>query len=317
MIRTTVVRLRVAILGWAILGAAVAFTTANAAAGQPAKYDAIYVFGDSLSDPGNAYALAGTRAQPPYGGFHFSNGRTWIEHLSAQLGAPNGGKAAFAKPGRYGNYAIGGSRAGNSGSPLLTFAGQLDAFLKDAGGTAPAGSLYVVWFGANDVRDALIAAIGDPTLATSQAIITAAVAAEVQGITALYRAGARKFLVVNAPNVAATPIVTSQGPLSVAGALLLTQGFNAGLSAALDGLELALPDIDIGRVDIFAILSSIVAAPESEGFSNVLDSCIRAGVTVRVYCAERNQYLFWDAVHPTAAAHRKLAEIVLSQITGQ
>ena len=313
-------------LGVVICCSVLGLVSGTAGAGKPGNYDSVYVFGDSLSDPGNAYALSGTRAQPPYeiipsapytvGGFHFTNGRTWIEHLTAKLGTPNGGKPAFAKPGRYGNYAIGGSRAGSSGSPLLTFAGQIGAFSQDVGGNAPTDALYVVAFGGNDIRDALIAAISDPTLATSQAIIAAAVTAEAQGIAQLYQAGARKFLVVNAPNVAVTPIVTAQGPQSVAGALLLTQGFNAGLDAALDGLELSLPGIDIKRVDIFSIVSAIVAAPESEGFSNALDTCITFGVTNNVYCAQRNQYLFWDSVHPTAAGHRTIAEIILPLVVG-
>ena len=56
-------------------------------------YDRLFVFGDSLSDPGNRFAVTGETAHPPFvpvpdsaygvGGHHFSNGRTWVERGQA------------------------------------------------------------------------------------------------------------------------------------------------------------------------------------------------------------------------------------------
>ena len=79
------------------------------ASAAAATFSDIFVFGDSLSDPGNVYTVTGMSARPPYtvipnapyaiGAFHFSNGRTWIERLSARLGLPTGGKPAFSNPG--------------------------------------------------------------------------------------------------------------------------------------------------------------------------------------------------------------------------
>ncbi len=86
--------------------------------------------------------------------------------------------------------------------------------------------------GANDIRDALVAAVADPTLATSIAIITSAVTTEATNIGALVAAGARKFLVLNAPNVALTPAVKSLGPLAEIAATMFSGGYNAALSAA-------------------------------------------------------------------------------------
>ena len=290
-------------------------------------YGALYVFGDSLSDPGNVYALTGTSTLPPYtlipnapyavGGFHFTNGKTWIERLATRLRLPRGGKPAFSKPGVYGNYAFGASRAGGSDSPLFTFAGQLDTFFADTAGEARSDALYVVWLGANDIRDALLAASSDPTLATSQAMIAAAIQAEAQGIARLHSAGARKFLVLNAPNVALSPIVAALGPQGVAGAVLLTQGFNAGLASALDGLENTLPELEVIRFDVFALLSDLAADPQAFGIKNTVDPCLRFGETTRVYCSGRNRYLFWDSIHPTAAAHQLLARSVARELLGQ
>ena len=60
-------------------------------------YSDMVVFGDSLSDPGNVFVLEGKVSVRPYnagnipdapypiGGLTFSNGKTWVEHVSANL----------------------------------------------------------------------------------------------------------------------------------------------------------------------------------------------------------------------------------------
>ena len=190
---------------------------------------------------------------------------------------------------------------------MFTLSGQIDAFLADKQGKARTNALYVIWLGGNDVRDALTAAVSDPTFATSQAIIAAAVQSEAAGISRLYAAGARQFLIVNAPNVALTPAVSSQGPEAVAGALLLSDGFNSALSGALDSLEVALPDIEIYRFDVFTLLSDIVANPDEFRFRNTMDACLQFFVIDDVVCNRPNRFLFWDAIHPTRSTHRLLA----------
>ena len=67
---------------------------------QAMTFDSIVVFGGSVSDSGNAFALTGESNRPPYdkldaflvptgpystGGHHFSNGATWIEDLAKYL----------------------------------------------------------------------------------------------------------------------------------------------------------------------------------------------------------------------------------------
>ncbi len=52
-----------------------------------APYSALYAFGDSISDAGNIFV--GTEGQiplPPYSQGRFSNGPTWVQNLSVQLG---------------------------------------------------------------------------------------------------------------------------------------------------------------------------------------------------------------------------------------
>src|SRR5262245_37149922 len=94
-------------------------------------FQRIVVFGTSLSDPGNAFALLGQANTPPYdtldpflipsapyarGGHHFSNGATWIEQLARPLGFAGDVRSAFQGSGvRSSNYAVGGARARDEG----------------------------------------------------------------------------------------------------------------------------------------------------------------------------------------------------------
>src|SRR5258706_10461824 len=119
----------------------------------------IVVFGDSLSDPGNAFALVGgTNTPPDYsvdfflvpdqpyarGGHHFTNGATWIEQL-----AQSEGLAANAKPAFRGssagatNYAIGGAPGPGDGREVK-LSPQSGALPPGFGGAAPPRALYVV-----------------------------------------------------------------------------------------------------------------------------------------------------------------------------
>jgi phospholipase/lecithinase/hemolysin len=92
----------------------------------PITFDRIVVFGASISDPGNAFALLGQAIEPPYqeldtfllpdapyatGEYHFSNGATWIEQYAKPRGLGNYVAAAFNEKNSHAmNYAVGGAQ---------------------------------------------------------------------------------------------------------------------------------------------------------------------------------------------------------------
>ena len=130
---------------------------------QASPFSNLFVFGDSLSDAAggnNANPLApneGGLATPfPYNGGRFSNGKVAVEYLAESLGLD----AAHTF-----HFAIGGARTGINGVfPFTGLATQVQAF----GAVAPtlgdlSGSLFSVWAGANDFRDAL--PLANPTTA--------------------------------------------------------------------------------------------------------------------------------------------------------
>jgi phospholipase/lecithinase/hemolysin len=288
-------------------------------------YDQIVVFGDSLSDPGNAFALTGEHLMPPSygmdtaeelltlvpsapyakGGNHFSNGPTWIEDLGKAIGLGASVGPAFA-PGHphAANYAVGGARARPDRSFHLAL--QVNAFLTDFPRGAPADTLFVVALGGNDVRDAL--QLGDPT------VIAAAVGSIANHIGILYGAGARKFLVWNSPNIAVTPAVRAVAAVTpgvdvLGAATALSFGFKQGLDATLAQLRAVLPGIDIVRFDAFTEINNIVANPAKFGLNDVTTACIKPNVPP-FQCQQPDRHLFWDGIHPTRAGHAITAVLV-------
>ena len=317
--------------------------------GVAAGYDRVVVFGDSLTDPGNAFVLLRSVAVrpgatvpplklvsvPPFefipsapyarGGLHFSNGATWVEQLAEALGVGRSAGPAWRKPGVFSNYAVGGARArpgGPSESPDLT--SQVSRFLADVGGVAPADALYVIHIGGDDLRDGLLAFATDPSAVTSLTIVAEALAAIRGNLMTLFSAGARAFLVPNGPDLALVPAVRLAG--AQAGGQFLAAIFNtgleippiAGLANILDDLA-AIQGVTVFRVDAFALLDDVVATPADFGLSEVSTPCLIFTETLTsippFFCAQPDEFLFWDGIHPTRAGHAILARKALEVLT--
>ena len=278
----------------------------------------IFFFGDSLSDPGNIFALTGETSTAPYDiipsapyairGNRFTNGRTWAEVLARILESNRSGKPALVRPGKFGNYAFGGARLRTSESPVPSVSDQINLYLADFGGRADAKALYVLQFGGNDVRDALAALSTIPDADEAQkaaaSIIQDAVVAQMNAIGLLYASGARNFLVANAPNVGLTPAVQLAGPEAVFFGGLLSASLNGGTASGLEGLRQALPGISITLFDIAAVLDKIIENPKKFGITNTTSACLIFFVDTNAICRRPGKYVFWDGIHPTAKVHR-------------
>jgi phospholipase/lecithinase/hemolysin len=286
------------------------------------NFDRMVVFGDSLSDSGNAFALLGVANTPPYqyldqllipdrpyakGGHHFSNGQTWVEDVARAYGLAGNTRPGFAELGtEASNYAVGGARArenqGTSNLPL-----QVNTFLNVFGGAAPANALYVVEVGGNDIRDALAAQ--DPS------IIEQALVSVQNNLAILYGAGARKFLVCTAPDISLTPAVITidkMYPGSGAAAKALSYAYNTNLNMILD-LMSYLPDVEIVRVSFDQTLVQLVKDPAAFGLSVVDQPCVSPAVAP-YSCSKPDEFLFWDGIHPTKAVHSIISQEALKQL---
>ena len=303
---------------WTLMGCLVLVLAAPEWAAAQSRFTGVVVFGTSLSDSGNAFALNGSASTPPdyllnpllipsapyaRGGHHFSNGATWIEQYARSLGVGGSVRPAFGGSSRqHTNFAVGAARAYNDGINF-NLTRQVDAFLERSGGDADPQALYVIEMGGNDIRDAFqVYLMGG----NSGAIIAAALASIAVNIQRLHAAGAQQFLVWSAPNVGLTPAIRSLGAGAMGLADYFTQVFNGGLTQTLAGLS-ALPGVSLARLDVYQILANIVANPAAFGLSNATTACVTPRIAP-FFCQNTDEYLFWDGIHPTKAGHAILAE---------
>jgi len=253
---------------------------------QAPRPDNIIVFGDSLSDTGNAFEATGRREppSPPYFHGRFSNGPVWVEDFAAPFGlkvnpALRGGT----------NYAVGGAKVGTD---LDSMKNQVLVFLVTR--RIHSNDLFVVFGGGNDLQPGVTAGF------------VAATAMKVGDIVKnLATHGAAIFLVPNIPNKGLSPSAHSAG--TTAEEQELTIAFNAAVDVILNNAATRLK-VKIIRVDLFTLAQSVVTMPTPFGFTNVTDPCL-VGTTV---CSDPDSYLFWDDIHPTARAHQFIASASLA-----
>ena len=214
-----------------------------------------------------------------------SNGPVWVEQLAESLKLP-----LRASEGGGQNFAVGGARIKVGPKSLRA---QVDQTLKLP---RPAGhTLYIVWGGANDI----FAAIGQPD---ARSELDAAAAALKEVLTELMAYGGLDFLVPNIPELGITPEVRAHGSEAIerrAGSPITSTGLSNGglLICRLSGRHWAL-------------------SPRCccDGRTSAKRSCElwlhqhQHSMPGDSRCAK---YVFWDNIHPTTAAHARLAEAAL------
>ena len=258
-------------------------------------YSQIVVFGASLSDNGNAATVVpGLFPGAPYYPGRASNGLLWIDVVAADLGNEvkpfiNGGT----------NYAVGGARtceiSGTNPNPF-DMCYQTNLYLTAVFNRADASALYVI--DAATVGNNIFAVLNN---GLSHSEITTQAPTDIAKIMdKLYKAGARKFLVTNVPDVGATP--RGQGLPSPATATALSNGFNGPLNNELANFRATHSGVDVRLADFKSAVALTI------GFTNTTDPC----VVNLVSCATPDTYTYWDNLHPTAATGRNMAKAALS-----
>lgn len=286
---------------------------------QPAMaaFTSLYVFGDSLADSGNAFILSGGwPPSPPYAQ-RLSNGPVSVERLAENLGVPLAPAAAGGT-----NYAVGGATTDTrnfSYEVQFPFApvpdtlattglrAQIDSFASSAPSFDPGTSLFVVWAGPNDFFLAFEQGT-DPVAALMSAVSN--IAASIETLIGL---GATHLLVPNMPNLGATPFAHSEGPEVQAALAGLTSQFNAALDQTLDQIR-AASGVNLMEFDVAALLEQVIADPAAFGFSDVTTACLNV-LDLSQVLSGCPGFLFFDLVHPSAAAHRLLGNMFFARVT--
>lgn len=303
-------------LGLAAVAASLCCGSGHAAT----SYPAIYSFGDSLSDVGNALIASSLIGDPiPLPTFYFdgrfSNGPNWLDDLSAKLNPPLSVSASFTIP--PGNdFAVGGAQTGVTivNPPIFNSQGlptdltDQVAFFQRVNSSPKSGALYTLDIGANDILNAVSAGDGANPMFLTQAVNNA-----VGAIESLYAGGMRSLLYYEVPDLSVVPAYEALGSQNAAEAGMLAKAFNTDVLADVS----ALPGLTVFDVPTFAAIDQIVAHPGEFGFTNVTSPCFSGSFNkAGSVCSDPNTSLFWDDEHPTAAANLITADLAFDVLTG-
>ncbi|AFZ18126.1 SGNH/GDSL hydrolase family protein [Allocoleopsis franciscana] len=284
-----------------------------------ATFTQMYVFGDSLSDTGNAFnatlqAIGAGSPPPPYFNGRFSNGPNWIDYLGQDLNlnpTPYTALAPATSPTQGINFAFGGSTTGldNTINPNLPGLQQqigLFASLIPANQTADPNALYVLWAGANDYLPTQSSFTPFTTPETTIGNLSFA-------LSTLAALGAKNFLVANLPDLGSLPL-TSTTPISD-NLNNLVSLHNSSLNTTLNTFSQAPgSDLNIKLLDVNSLFKGAISNPAQYGFTNVTEACINNLNCVLGSQTVQAQYLFWDNIHPTTVTHQEIAKLAFDEL---
>lgn len=240
------------------------------------SYSSIVSFGDSLSDNGGADG---------YGFGVWTDGKVWVEYLAEMMGADlldmaYGGARTYGHP-----------AAPSWDTTMFGLGWQVDQYLS-AHNASDVETLYTVWAGGNDLLNM------DPT--DVYGTITRAVTNIAGSVGTLAAAGAETIVVMNMPNLGATPAMNGSAMTAAQGnALSVT--FNTALAQALS--LYATSGLNLVTIDVYGMMNDFIS---SGVFDNNTGMLVSAGTT-------SDTYLFWDSIHPTTYAHSLIADAVNAQ----
>jgi outer membrane lipase/esterase len=258
------------------------------------------VFGDSLSDNGNAFKATGGLLPPnslyPSQG-RFSNGQVWVEYFNNDLRFTN----------NISNFAFGGAQTGTGNAennkfppgflatPLPGLQTEIDQVLAKTP-RLDSNRLYVIWAGANDYLNANIQNPAIPVTNLNTAI------------NKLTSAGAKNLLIVNLPDLGNTPAFLNT-PLQ-SSITQLTLAHNDALKTSLQSLKQQNNNLNIIPLDVYSLVKEITTEPNKYGVKNVTQQCLGNPT-----CTNPDEFLFWDPIHPTKKGHQLISQYALSVLT--
>ena len=286
------------------------------------EYSAVVVFGDSLSDSGNA-AQGLQLGLPPGSSFITNPDPVWAERVAQAFGVPGTNSLAGGT-----NYAVGGACV-NPDNPCDPRPPGIDTQINwhlapRPSRAADPDALYALWAGNNDLVAILESALpGSPAPAHDPRTAVPATAERyVDAVRRLQAAGARHIVVFNLPDPGGTPFARSVPNPQVLTAL--ANAYNQRLDAGLGTL-----DDGIIPIDAFGLFEQVLEDPDAYGFTNVRDvacspvdsdasllACAPAGSGSPVTYAPgaEDTHLFADGKHPGGAAHAMLAGVVTATL---
>ncbi|KAI8525738.1 hypothetical protein RHMOL_Rhmol13G0253300 [Rhododendron molle] len=136
-----------------------------------------------------------------------------------------------------------------------------------------------------------------------------------QQIRTLYNFGARKLALIGVGQIGCSPNELAQnspdGRTCVQRINSANQLFNNRLKSLVDNLNNNFSDAKFIYINAYGIFQDLITNPSSFGFTVTNAGCCGVGrnngqitcLPLQTPCQNRNEYIFWDAFHPTEAAN--------------
>ncbi|NQX88684.1 MAG: SGNH/GDSL hydrolase family protein [Halioglobus sp.] len=328
------------------------------------------IFGDSLTDTGRLKKRLKVFPAKPYWLGRFTNGPAWPEYLamSTGLGVQNhsygGASAAPQKPLPGANLYARIRDQGQffvSGNIALQVDDYLERTLADGKVERADTTAFIFWAGANDyiskepVTGLITTFLNSPEGESGyRKVVEQAIVSTQEHIRRLYTAGARRFVIINLPDLGNTPIVLQNTtyspdypvPNDVARKLELSRRLtdltiehNQQLETAVARLQSELIDAEIILVDSFHYFGYLTDSARGDGkqqFGHDLhalkvqlkhesdEKILQAPCYTGSYlgtlnaqktvCPAPEKAIFWDIVHPSTLTHCWHARSVLDRL---
>lgn len=294
-----------------------------------------FVVGDSYTDTGNFAALHPEAVDPvsesnPYPGLR-SNGPVWLSQLFPGQEILSGWTVPQDSPSlvtdRVVNYAV--ARATTGYELTLEVDGWLLPTYAQYGMQWQFANLHwrytftpedtlIIWGGVNDLVWASTAAgmnaprrfleeLRTPLpLGGVEAMVDQTTANTITIVQRAVKFGVGRIVVVSTGRDTLVPMLDDATSRIYNDA---AAGLEAALAKAVEQAAKTWPDNHISRLDLTEALQSRVAAAALR----VDQPCLKNGIV----CDAPDQYLYWDGVHPTAAGHCLIAQIVQEHLVGK
>ncbi|KAF8049898.1 hypothetical protein N665_2097s0010 [Sinapis alba] len=312
---------------------------------------ALFIFGDSLIDNGNnnnipSFAKANYF---PYGiDFNagptgrFCNGLTMVDGIAQLLGlplVPAYSEATGDQVLRGVNYAsaaagilpdTGGNFVGRIpfDQQIHNFETTLDQVGSKSGGAVTiadsvARSLFFIGMGSNDyLNNYLMPNFPTRNQYNAQQFGDLLVQQYTNQLTRLYNLGGRKFIVSGLGRMGCIPSILAQGTEGKCSEEVnqLVLPFNTNVKTMITNLNQNLPDAKFIYLDTAHMVEDITTNPAVYGFTTLDKGCCGIGrnrgqitcLPFETPCPNRDQYLFWDAFHPTEKVNLIMAKKAFS-----
>lgn len=310
---------------------------------QREKIDKIVIFGDSMSDDGNLKHLIRLLPNQPYFAGRFSNGPIWVDILRDRLNLPI---KNLAIAGSTANYKLSKEIKQNTkyGFFELTMRNTLScnvrfeiknyiqhSSIKEDDNFFDT-SLFIIWIGGNDYLNRFINKkyarrfIDEPfhKHGGHEFVVNNTVLDINKNIKILYKNNARKFAIINLPDLGMLPFSKSnktyldenlssfvKDKKKLSSTLTqITKKHNFALNDEISILKEKYKDIDIIYIDIFQELQDLTKEVViTEELTPAITEEICYTHTNKLYY-DLDKKLFWDSVHPTAEAHYIIAKFI-------